>query len=66
MNTLWASLIWGAVGSGFLVYGKKQTAMTPMLGGLAMIGASYFCESALVMSAVSLSLIAAIWWLSRR
>lgn len=66
MNTLWASLVWGAVGSGFLIYGKRQGAMVPLFGGLAMIGASYFCETALSMSVVGLVLVAAIWWLNRR
>ena len=66
MNTLWASLFWGAIGSGFAIYGKKQGAMVPLFGGLAMIGASYFCASALVMSLVSLALLAAIWWLCQQ
>jgi len=66
MNTLWASLFWGAVGSGFAIYGKKQGSAAPLFGGLAMVGAAYFCESALMMSFVSLALIAGIWWLSRR
>ncbi len=66
MNTLWASLIWGAIGSGLFIYGKKQSATVPMIGGLVMIGASYFCETALVMSVVCVAIIAAIWWLIRR
>lgn len=66
MNTLWASLVWGAVGTGFAIYGKKQGAMVPLIGGLALIGASYVCDTALVMSVVCVAIIAAIWWLTRR
>ncbi|MBI3875433.1 MAG: hypothetical protein HY300_05645 [Verrucomicrobia bacterium] len=66
MNTLWASLIWGAIGSGFALYGKKQGATVPLIGGVVMIGASYFCETALVMSVVCVVIIAAIWWLTKR
>ena len=51
-ETLWASLVWGAIGSGFAIYGKRQERMIPMIGGLVMIGASYVCETALLMSAV--------------
>lgn len=65
-DTLWASMLWGAVGSGFLIYGKKQGRMVPMIGGLAMLGSTYFCETALVMSLVSLALIAGIWWATQR
>lgn len=65
-DTLWASMLWGAVGSGFAIYGKKQSRVVPMVGGLAMIGATYFCETALVMSLVSSALIAGIWWATKR
>lgn len=65
-DTLWASMLWGAVGSGFAIYGKKQSRVVPMVGGLAMIGATYFCETALVMSLVSSALIVGIWWATKR
>ncbi|NBR85685.1 MAG: amino acid transport protein [Verrucomicrobia bacterium] len=65
-DTLWASMLWSAVGSGFAIYGKKQSRVVPMVGGLAMIGATYFCETALVMSLVSGALIAGIWWATKR
>lgn len=65
-DTLWASMLWSAVGSGFAIYGKKQSRVVPMVGGLAMIGATYFCETALVMSLVSSALIVGIWWATKR
>ncbi len=66
MDTLWASMLWGAVGSGFAIYGKKQSRPVPLVGGLVMIGATYFCESTLVMSIVGVALIAGIWWATQR
>jgi hypothetical protein len=37
-----------------------------LFGGIALIAVSYFIESALTMSAVSIALIAGIFWLRRR
>jgi len=44
-NSLIASLLWGAVGMGLFIYGKKQQAMVPLFGGLLLIGVSYFIAS---------------------
>ena len=65
-GTLVASLIWGSIGVGFLVYGKKQKEWTPAFGGLALIGLSYFVASPLLMSLLSVGIIAAVFWLARR
>ena len=66
MNFLLASLVWGTVGTGYVVYGKKQGASVPLAGGLALIGCSYFIPSALLLSLVSVSLIVLMHWLMRR
>ena len=65
-NSLIASLIWGSIGSGFVIYGKKQGEPVPLFGGLALVGISYFIESALIMSLVGAALVAGIFWLRRR
>jgi hypothetical protein len=65
MNFLLASLIWGAVGSGYFIYGKKQGAAVPLGGGLCLIALSYFIGSAWILSLVSISVIAAMHWLMR-
>src|SRR5258708_25294269 len=44
-----ASLMWGSVGLGLFIYGKKQQSMVPLFGGLLIIGISYFIDSALYM-----------------
>jgi hypothetical protein len=61
---LWASMIWGAIASGYLVYGFRQRAAIPFLGGAAMTVASFFLP-ALIMSLVCVAIIAAVWWLLR-
>lgn len=65
-NSLIASVIWGAIGSGFAIYGWKQKEMIPLFGGVAIVAGSYFfTSSALVMSLFSIVAIAAIFWLKR-
>ena len=65
-NALIASFLWGTVGSGFAVYGWKQKEMIPLFGGIALIAVSYFCaNSALVMSLVSIAIIAGIFFLKK-
>jgi hypothetical protein len=61
-NTLFASLFWGSVGTGFAIYGKKQGAMVPLFGGIALVAVSYFIGSALYMSLVSAVLVVAMIW----
>lgn len=61
-----ASIIWGAIGSGFAIYGWKQKEMIPLFGGIAVVAGSYFFStSAWLMSLFSIAAIAAIFWLKR-
>ena len=62
---LWASLLWGSIGMGFAIYGKKQRATAPLVGGVALVAISYFIDSALMMSLVGVALIAGIVWYQR-
>ena len=65
-SVLIASCVWGAVGSGFAIYGWKQKVMLPLFGGIALVAGSYFfSNSALLMSLFSIVVIAAIFWLKR-
>jgi hypothetical protein len=64
-NTLVASLIWGSVGLGFAIYGKRQQEWVPLFGGIALMAISYFIGSALSMSLVGAALVAVILWLKR-
>jgi len=63
---LFASLVWGSVGFGYFIYGKKQSSWPPMIGGIVMIACSYFIGSALLMSLISLALMAAVYFFLRQ
>jgi hypothetical protein len=63
---LFASVIWGAIGTGFLVYGTRQKSLVPAMGGILMIVASYFATSALLMSVVCFALAVAVYLLLRQ
>lgn len=64
-NFLLASLVWGSVGVGYFIYGKKQQEIAPLAGGLAMIAVSYFVGSALLMSLISIGIIVAVYFIVR-
>ena len=61
-DTLIASLIWGSIGAGFAIYGKKQKEAAPWFGGIALMAISYFIDSALWMSVTGAALTAGIFW----
>lgn len=65
-NTLFASLIWGSVGTGYFIYGKKQGEMTPLIGGIVMIAISCVISNWLWMSLSCIGVIVGVWWLVRR
>ena len=64
-SALWASCLWGAIASGYCVYGWKQKSIIPWLGGFA-ITAACFMSSALWMSVASIAAMFATWWLLKQ
>jgi hypothetical protein len=63
-STIFASLFWSAIGSGYWIYGKKQRTMPPMVGGIAIIAVSCLIESAVIMSLVSIAImVGTYFWL---
>ena len=62
---LFAALIWGSIGLGFAIYGRRQKAAVPLLGGILLMGISYLISSALYMSLAGIILVAGILWLGR-
>ena len=65
-NFLFASLFWGSVGVGYWIYGKRQSAISPMLGGVAMIAVSYLISSVFWMSFFCLTIAAGVHFLMKR
>ena len=58
---LFASLLWGSIGFGYFIYGKKQGSWVPMVGGIVMIAVSYIVGSALIMSLLSIGIIVLVY-----
>jgi len=59
---LFASLLWGTIGFGYFIYGKKQGLWVPMVGGVVMIAVSYL-GTALIMSLISIGVMIAVYYL---
>ena len=60
MNTsslLWG-LLFGSVGLGFFMYGKKQKAVVPLACGLALMVFPYFVTNTLLLVLIGFALIA--------
>jgi hypothetical protein len=64
-STLFASLFWGSVGLGFAIYGKKQRAAAPWVGGILLMGISYLIGSAFTMSLVGIIVVVGTVWAGR-
>ena len=62
---LWASLLWGSIGGGYLLYGWRQKAPIPLLAGVLLTVLSFFASDALLMSVLSVAVIAGTWWATR-
>jgi len=56
-SLLWG-LLFGSIGLGFLVYGRKQRAVVPLLAGLALIIFPYFVSNSLLLITIGIALIA--------
>jgi len=66
INFLLASMVWGTVGAGCLVYGKKQSAAPAIIAGLALVVASAVIHSPLLLSVLSLLCLSGMVWAIRR
>ena len=60
MNESWLlwGLLFGSIGLGFFVYGKKQKAVVPMVCGLALMIFPYFISNPIVLVTIGAMLIA--------
>lgn len=51
-------MLFGAIGFGFFLYGKKQRAVVPLITGIVLCVFPYFIESVYVLVGVGLLLVA--------
>ena len=63
---LFASVIWGGVAGGYLFYARKQREVTPFIGGVAMMAASFLITSWFWMSLASIGIMVAVYWQMKR
>lgn len=52
------SVLWGAIGMGYFVYGKRQQSMVPLFCGLGLMIFPYFVEGWVVQLVVGVVLSA--------
>lgn len=57
-SSLFWGMVFGSIGVGFFVYGKKQGEVIPLLCGLALMIFPYFVSSTLLLVALGAVLIA--------
>ncbi len=57
-STLMWGIIFGSIGLGFFIYGKKQRAVVPLLSGMALMIFPYFVSNIYVLIAVGIVLMA--------
>lgn len=63
-NALWASVLWGGIGGGYLLYGWRQKASVPLIGGVVISLSCFF--SALTMTIVSIVTMVAVYRLMKQ
>jgi predicted membrane protein len=55
-SLLWG-LLFGSIGLGFLIYGRKQRAVVPLVCGLALMIFPYFVSNTILLIAIGIALI---------
>ena len=54
---VWA-VIFGSIGTGYLIYGRKQRRPMVFVSGLALIGVPYFVDSSVAIVVICLAFMA--------
>ncbi len=57
--TLLFGIVAGAIGMGYLMYGRRQTKFVPVIAGILLCVYPYFVDGVLWLSVVGLLLVAA-------
>ncbi len=56
-NFLWG-VLFSAIGAGFFLYGRKQTAVVPLACGLALMAYPYFVDDVVMTVVIGVVLVA--------
>lgn len=62
MESLVWGMLFGAIGMGYFVYGKRQSALLPLMCGIGLMVFPYFVTGTLWMLLVGAALMAAPWY----
>ena len=60
---LMLSILFGSIGAGYFLYGKKQRQVVPLLRGIALCVYPYFLSNGSAIAAVGLILTAVPWFI---
>ena len=63
MTTLIFSVLFGSIGVGYFIYGKKQQKVNPLIAGMGLCVFPYFMSNPYKMAIVGLILMAVPWLL---
>ena len=58
---LWG-LLFGSIGLGYFLYGKKQRSVVPLVCGIALMVYPYFVPNTLLAFAIGIALTAALYF----
>ena len=61
---VWASVLWGGIGGGYLIYGWRQKSAIPLAGGVAMSLACFL--PALPMTLIGIASMVIVYWLLKQ
>ncbi len=57
-SALWWGLLFGSIGLGFFIYGKRQQAIVPLVCGIALMAFPYFVTGTAWLIVIGMLLIA--------
>lgn len=57
-SILWWGLLFGSIGMGFFIYGRKQRAIVPLVCGVALMAFPYFVTGTVWLIVVGIALMA--------
>jgi len=57
-TTLYWGLLFGSIGFGFFVYGRRQRAVVPLACGLLLMGFPYLVTNTIALAGIGIILIA--------
>jgi hypothetical protein len=58
ISSLFWGLLFGSIGLGFFVYGRKQKTVVPLVCGIGLMVFPYFLTNTILLVAVGIALIA--------